>query len=514
MTTTNTAVPVAPTAKQRAPIPVTESIQHVGAHQDEHMARYLWESYGEFAFPGARTSTGRFTLGLPTRKDADLDAEGKVAFGCGGGRYDEHRAEGRLPGKCSTLLVAEDLGLMGDKIVSRMVSEALRCDTTRGVKTTELAELIKMYHRRLKNADEFVWRWSKKAIKAVHHQLAYQYTASAGEKTLAEIFEALLKAGRYECESDFGKKAVAKLREYVEKSVARRERLERSPNPEEGDYIFELAFIVEAMHRCTKVITPEDVVEWVRFALDHLYADQLEFLKCEEFCRKLLDEKKGWYDVHAFVKGGRRTLKLFVCKSDSTIMPRAARYVGADIIILRNSQNQVGVFIKHETPNRNSNVRGLHLVDFARMVRWLELQDKRAASWYELGQDGEHTLVDNWYFFRQGQMLMNGSPTHPNKRPTQISFDALIDVARHAFDRRLTDKWRESHGLETRRTYRLRMRRRFPRRGQKQEQKAVSAPPNAPKPIVQGPNASVEKVVTLDDLEQVLETTHSSSAAV
>ncbi len=510
MTTTKIAVSAAPTAKQRAPIPATESIQHVGAHKDEHVARYLFESYGEFAFPGARKSTGRFTLGLPTRLDAEFDAEGKVPFGCGGGRYDEHRAEGRLPDTCSALLVAEDLGLMGDKIIARMVNEALRCDTTRGVKTTELAELIKMFHRRLKNADEFIWKWSKKAIQCVHHQLSYQYTAGAGEKTLAEIFETLLKAGRYESTSEDGQKAVAKLREYVEKSMARRKKLEQNPNPREGDYIFELAFIVEALHRCTKVITPEDVVDWVRFALDHLYADQLEFLKCEEFCRKLLEEKKGWYDVHAFVKGRRRTLKLFVCKSDSSIMPRAARYVGADIITIRNSQNHVGVFI-------NSTIRGLHMVDFTRMIRWLELEDKRTASWYELGKDGEHPLVDNWYFFRQAQMLMNGSPTHPNKRPTQISLDTLIDIARHAFDRKLTDKWREAHGLETRRTYGLRMRHqrrlKWRNRGATQSMKdstktadaPKASPASAPAPVAK-PVKAFSTVVTLDELEKMLET--------
>lgn len=512
MTTQNTAVPAAPTARQRAPIPVTESICHVGAHQDEYVARYLCESYGETAFPGIRKSVGRYTLGITTYPTEKSDAEGKVLFGCGGGRFDEHRAEGRLSNMCSALLVAKDLELMGDKIIARLVNEALRCDTTRGVKTTELAELIKMYHRRLRNADEFVWKWSKKALQAVHHQLVYQYTAGAGEKTLTEILESLLKDNQYECVSANGQKAVAKLREYVEKSTARRKRLEQNPNPNEGDYIFELAFIVEALHRCTKVITPEDVVDWVRFALDHLYSDQLEFLKCEEFCRKLMAEKKGWYDVNAFAKGKQSTLKLFVCKSDSTIMPRAARYVGADVIIIRNSQNQVGAFI-------NSNVRGLHMVDFTRMVRWLELQDKRAASWFELGRDGEHPLVDNWYFFRQAQMLMNGSPTHPNKWPTQISFDALIDVARHAFDRRLTDKWREDHGLETSRTYRLRMRRQRRISWQKRqaaqaatkrrsEKAAAALAPKgatvpAPAPTVTPADANV---VTIDDLERALET--------
>lgn len=511
MTTTKTAVPAAPTAKQRAPIPVTETIQHVGAHQDEHVARYLWEAYGESAFPGARTSTGRFTLGLPMRTDAEFDAEGKVPFGCGGGRYDEHRAEGRLDNMCSALLVANDLGLMVDKTIARMVNEALRCDTTRGVKNTELAELIKMYHRRLKNADDFVWRWSKKAIQAVHHQLVYQYTAGTGEKSLAEIFEALLKAGRYESESEHGQRSVAKLREYVEKSMARRARLERNPNPKEGDYIFELAFIVEALHRCTKVITPEDVVEWVRFALDHLYADQVEFMKCEEYCRKSLAEKKGWYDVNACVKGKRRALKLFVSKSDSSIMPRAARYAGADVIIIRNSQNQVGVFI-------DSTIRGLHMVDFTRMVRWLELEDKRSASWYELGKDEEHPLVDNWYFFRQAQMLMNGSTTHPNKRPTQISLDTLIDIARHAFDRKRVDDWREARGIETRRTYRLRMRRNRRLKWQnrkpatqpaKDSTRAVDAPkaPTTPAPApVAKPRKALSTVVTLNDLEKMLAT--------
>jgi|GEM_PF-1456723 len=502
---TNIAVPPAPTAKQRVPIPVTESIQHICAHQDEHIARYLWESYGEFAFPGARTSKGRFTLGLPTRKDADMDAEGKVAFGVGGGRYDEHRAEGPLPDKCSALLVAEDLELMGDKIIARMVNEVLRCDTTRGVKTTELAELIKMFHRRLKNADEFVWKWSKKAIQAVHHQLAYQYTANAGEKTLAEILEALLTANRYESQTEYGQKAVARLREYVEKSTARRTRLEREPNPREGDYIFELAFIVEALHRCTKVITPEDVVEWVRFAFDHLYADQIEFLKCEEFCRKLQADKKGWYDIHAVVKKRPQTLKLFVCKSDSSIMPRAARFVGASVVIIRNSNGNVTVSI-------NANVRGLHMVDFTRMVRWLELRDKQGASWHELGRDGEHPLVDNWYFQRKAQCLMNGSLTHPNKRPTQISTDTLIDVARHAFSRRGTDTWREDHGLETRGTYRLRVRRqRQLNRRRYAAQKVVSAQPNAPKATVQTQDAAAGKsakplqtVVTLDELEKKL----------
>ena len=67
-------------------------------------------------------------------------------IGIGGGRFDEHKENGRLPGTCAALLVAEYLGIKDDPLYQVLLAELLRADTERGQTYLELGEMVKTIH--------------------------------------------------------------------------------------------------------------------------------------------------------------------------------------------------------------------------------------------------------------------------------------------------------------------------------------------------------------------------------
>ncbi len=410
--------------ENRAPIPITTLIVHTKFHLDEAMALFLLTNFGEKFFPGVSKARVRFTQGLQKQADdTPFDQRKMLPLGCGGGRFDEHRGESeRLPNECATTLVAKYLGVHEDPCLKRIIAEVLRCDTKAGVKSTELAEIIKMATRRL-TENEPVLTWGMKVLHALHSHLFLNSDRVTGEKTLEVLFKDLVGKNRFPNE---------KARLYMEKLV--RESMERK-----DDSIMELSFLTECLYRTDK---DGDAVDFVRFALDHMYNDQLEFQKAVAECMK-----GEWFSFSALCnrKGRReRTMQLkgLIIKTDSPLVQRAARTQeagGASVVIIqKTSGNNVSVFVDAS--------KGINLTAFTRMVRWTELpkDEKESVSWENLGNAGVLPQVPNWYFFKKGQMLLNGSLSHTTVQPTSIHQDLLKETAKCAFHPDSIGRWMRS----------------------------------------------------------------------
>lgn len=416
-----------------ASIPINTILIHTEPHLDEIEALRRLRTYGNNFFPGIEKATLRFTQGLDPRPDSSFDSAGILPVGCGHTRFDEHRdGIDRLPNECATTLVDKHLGLGTDLTLKKISEEVLRCDCKRGVKNTELAEVIKVGNRRLKNngvnIGEFVVKWATVALQAIHNQLCFNFAAVTGEKSLLKLFEELKKSGRFPNE-----KACASLEKQVRVSMERK-----------GQSITELAFVIECLYR-TNTVPAGEIVDWVRFPLDHIYDDQVAFWEAVEECKS----KGSWFQVRTLCRGSEQYFPLLVIRSDNPLVMRAGKLKeagGAAVIVLRNGKSNVAVFI-------DCNIPGLNLVNFARMIRWLELpKDERGAPtvkipWEDLGNEGEIKEVPQWYFFRQAQQLFNGSQTHPDVPATMIADKVLVDLARRAFHPRLVGDWMRERNI-------------------------------------------------------------------
>lgn len=405
--------------ENRATITINTIVLHTKFHLDEAEALRRLKSYGGQHFQEITSAKVKFTKGLAPQSDAVFDAQCFLPVGTGKGRFDEHRGEEeRLPNECATTLVAKYLGQENDIVLKRIADEVLRCDTKPGVKSTELAELVKMAHRRLEK-NEVVLRWCMTVLHALHKRLFGNFDKVSGERTLEQLFEE--RASSYKDE---------RARNYLAGLVQ-----ESTKRAAEEQRITELAFLTECLYRTDKV---GDAVDFVRFALDHLYADQLEFQKAVEEC------KGGeWFDVCALCnkKGNRthaRTLRGLIIETDSSLVQRAARTKeagGASVVIIRKkTEGNVSVFVDTS--------QGINLVAFTRMVRWLDLPKVgKTVSWEDLGNAGALPQVPHWYFFRKGQMLLNGSLTHTSVKATEIHPDTLKEVTKMAFHPKSIANW-------------------------------------------------------------------------
>jgi len=142
--------------------------QHKLSHGDEILGSLLLKLH----LPGARGAE----LMFHGNDDNLPEGPEHLHVGIGGGMFDEHRAEGRLPNTCSAVLVAEALEIADAPELQLVLNEALRADTTSGQQTMELAQMIKTLNshgdqvKASDNPDLRVWKMAARAYLAVINQ--------------------------------------------------------------------------------------------------------------------------------------------------------------------------------------------------------------------------------------------------------------------------------------------------------------------------------------------------------
>lgn len=391
---------------------------HKSPHLDEILAYYLLMVYG-----GLKACI-RFVDKDISGSEEEHDRNGVLPIGCGKNcRFNEHRSGiERIKGECATTLVAKFLwpdGALSE--VQKLITEVLECDTKAGCSPTQLADLVKVCNRSMKGNDQGVVKWAMLAIEAIIWDQQYHFAGVPGEKTLIDHLKQMDTDEQY-LKSQFS--ADKRVREHMF-------RIMHDSMKVSDTRVTELGYVVKALYHRPRL--EADIMNWLETPFIQMSSDQLEFWK-------LVDQFKGKKMVEVVMldhRGKDRWIKLMVVDSDNLQAHRAARYAGADIVVVRNAKGNVMVCVDTRIPC-------LSLSNAIRMIRWLELpvKAKGSVSWSDLGVPGAHTHASlaHWYYFKKGEQLFNGSQT-TSAPPTQLSVDAIVKAIKFSLHPRYVKQW-------------------------------------------------------------------------
>jgi hypothetical protein len=158
-------------------------------------------------------------------------------------------------------------------------------------------------------------------------------------------------------------------------------------------------------------------IKWAMDAFDAFYAEEKEFsMALAHFRAKAKVE-----DVRI---DNRTSIKMATIESDNMSLNRCSRFLGVSILVQRTSTGNVQIHTaKGEVPI---------LDDVARVLRLKEQQANggiNVTDWATLAREGEVDGIREWYYFRRGNLLLNGSLTTP-KPPTRLSLDEIRETVR------------------------------------------------------------------------------------
>ncbi len=402
---------------------ILEIMMHKDVHGDEIVGGALARSSVATEYlPGVATAVINFIERDIPGDDQMFDAAKKLPIGCGGNtRFNDHRGpDGRINGECSATLVAKFIEVDGLPQYKRLLDETLWCDTHAGTSRTQFSEIVKSINRHLRGNSLRVFMWGEQAVDAIIEREKWAYAAVTSELSLMNIF------------STFKRKL-----EKAEGSGPILDRIEDAVRKSEASglkLVTELSYIVGALSRRLDPNTRKpvrkttDVIEWCELVFEAMYHEQVEFQK--EFDRLTKGEHQyRTYEVQALLEHRDESLKLMSFQSESRAALKVALRMGADIILVRDSQG-------HARINTRKGIRGLNLADVTRMMRLLEsqahLNPKKKGSWTKLGKGGEHEDAPGWYHDVQAKALYIGTETH-DSIPSGIATQAMVEVLLFGF---------------------------------------------------------------------------------
>jgi len=378
---------------------------------------------------------------------ADFVSRRMLPIGTGYGTwFNEHLRVGeRMKGQCALTLAMLYLNIQNLPALRRFGAEVLKCDTTDECREMMLASLIKGDHRRKAGITTAIFTWATPAIQAI---ISHETLIVRGEgKRPAPGEQNLLKQlhrwfAQQEAEG-------SPVQERI-----RHELLRRAHNSmkHKDTTVTELAHIVEAMARTG--VKNENIYEWLSYTFASQHIDQVDFWN-------EVDKMPEPIELEAFLNGVERPMWLTVVQSDSGNAHKAARYVRnkaqekipADkrvygITLVGRSTGNNCLFTDREIKDcvvQAGTEKFVGLNEIAiRMIRASEIQhlihpDDYFPYFDKLGMagDGPDGL---WFYFKNGEILMNGSSTHP-KAPSNLSLDALTEILWHAYHPKKLKFW-------------------------------------------------------------------------
>ncbi|MBP8994461.1 MAG: hypothetical protein KBG30_11725 [Bacteroidales bacterium] len=181
-----------------------------------------------------------------------------------------------------------------------------------------------------------------------------------------------------------------------------------------GRQPFDLDWAVQLLN--SEVQDFQVVYDWLTFLLEPYYQQQVKFFADtrEEF------EKVAQTENVLGPNG--KNYKMVTVISDNEQMNKVARQEGAAIIIQKNTSGNGNVQIFTNQKYR------LTLFDIVQIIR-LEEQQKKGklitTDWRLLSQEGTIPGVEEWYFQIQGQMMLNGSLSHPEVPATKLTLEEI-----------------------------------------------------------------------------------------
>lgn len=371
---------------------------HIKPHLDEIVARWLLIVFGEKAYPGVSAAPliywgagGRTPDG---RTAEEWAAEGVLAIGVGNGQFDDHGPANTAVknGHCAATLVAETLGVAAMPKLGDLLNYVRRIDATASDSPLALASLVKLMHE--VHDGQFVVDWATKALNALF-SFDQQLVSSGRKDVLAEVVEELGLTND----------------PYITK-LLHQSRYDKRNVP------FSLAHLVVVLQVVHDDVTAAD---WARLALQAVQHQQQQFnAAAADFALAQIEKVVGPHG---------RELTLVVMKTDNPAASRYARSQRAGVIIQQTSAGNVQIYIYKPS--------GVSLEDAARMLRVVE--QRRSGRYItcrfdELGQEGAVAGAEQWFYHREGEMLLNGSLAHPDVPPTQIPLDEIVKIVKLAIN--------------------------------------------------------------------------------
>jgi hypothetical protein len=187
---------------------------------------------------------------------------------------------------------------------------------------------------------------------------------------------------------------------------------------------FDVSYVVKLLHG-QYPDDPQRVIDWALVAIEAKYQEQLRFFTVvkPEFDAKARVEE---------VAVGQRRLKMVVIESDEDGIHKYARSefgVRAAVVIQRRSTGNVAVFGNKQA--------GVDLREAAKLIRL----EEREAKGLELARDEERLLAEGyapgaeeWFYHKQGQMLLNGSLTQADVPATRLGLDRIAELVKVGID--------------------------------------------------------------------------------
>lgn len=184
-----------------------------------------------------------------------------------------------------------------------------------------------------------------------------------------------------------------------------------------GAHPFELASLVKLMY--AQYDDHIGVIEWAISGLEAKHREQEEFFSAkEEFERKVR--------IDRVVRPGRKPIVIATIHSDNEQMNKLARSeygCSADLVIIQQSDGHAQIFCDRRA--------GINFDQVVMAVRNQEVLAKRfphCSDGPRLAAEGIMPGTEEWYYFKSGNMLFNGSNTNRSVPPTRIPLETIRDL--------------------------------------------------------------------------------------
>lgn len=416
---------------------------HKDPHLDEIVTAVIVALFGGAEFPGVRAALERQSFNFDelnlTREE--FVARRTLPIGTGFGTwFNEHLKVGeRMVGHCAATLATLRFKLDKLPALRRLRDETFKCDTTDECREWMLASLIKCMHRFKpgRNAEVITW-----AVSAIYAIIAYENLLIRGlGKNRTPTEKSIVNhLNQWFSEKEAGGAAI--------EDRIKRELLRRAHKSDEyrTTTVTELSFIVQAMARTG--VKDQVIHAWTSEVFESQLMDQIDFFTEVDKIAQI-----DSIEIDALLNGVDRKIWLTVVESDSNNAHRAARYVRNlrqqdvakeqriyGMTLVGSSAGNKILFTDRELKDckvraGETTFSGIQEVAI-RMIRALELTFTVPAgplfpSIVSLGSYGEGP-DSVWYYFKSGEVLMNGSSTHP-KAPSRLSLEKLAEELFYAY---------------------------------------------------------------------------------
>jgi len=223
-------------------------------------------------------------------------------------------------------------------------------------------------------------------------------------------------------------------------SLAKILRFVRAADVEGNASPFDVSYVVKLLH-ARYPDDPHRVIEWALVAIEAKYQEQLRFFTVvkPEFDAKAKIEE---------IAVGQKRLRMVTIDSDEDGIHKYARseYGGrAAVVIQRRASGNVAVFGNKQV--------GVDLREAAKLIR---LAERKAKGFPEgtrprsdatdasrmcpqsdeerLTAEGYAPGAEEWFYHKQGQMLLNGSLTQADVPATRLSLDRIAELVKIGID--------------------------------------------------------------------------------